>query len=215
MSLEPTPRVKIPWSGHLLAVQPRIRLIRSFDRRYHSYQGYVLRIEGKCGGEAGQFLIAVGKGAHKKHQFQKGMELSGVSTPVEDEQREVAGLYRTSAIIILNEPGDTATAGPPFHGVPPNLAIYRDRGHRRLSAKTYTAKCTTCIWGCDMPVEMVVNHWNPSEKQYRFETFCYGPLNCPVYRPGPARRVPGRKGMVYEEEDWVDEEATSHRDPTE
>jgi hypothetical protein len=27
--------------------------------------------------------------------------------------------------------------------------------------------------------------------------------------------VPGRKGMVYEEEDWVDEEATAHRGPDE
>jgi hypothetical protein len=26
------------------------------------------------------------------------------------------------------------------------------------------------------------------------------------------RKVPGRNRMVYEEEDWVDEEATGHRE---
>ncbi|MCU0690035.1 MAG: hypothetical protein MUF54_01405, partial [Polyangiaceae bacterium] len=36
-------------------------------------------------------------------------------------------------------------------------------------------------------------------------TFCFGPLNCRRYRAGPTRTVPGRKGMVYEEEDWVDQ----------
>jgi len=215
MPEERTSKTKLPWSGRLLAVQPRIRLIRSFDQRYHSYQGYVLCAEGKCGEETGLFLVAVGKSAHEKHRFQRGMELSGVSAPVEDRRREVAGLYRTSGIIVMSEPGDAATASPPFHGVPPDLRIYRDRGHRRLAARTYTAKCTTCIWGCIMPVEMIIDHWNPSEKQYRFETFCYGPLNCSLHKAGPTRKVPGRKGMVYEEEDWVDEDATSHRPPNE
>jgi hypothetical protein len=33
----------------------------------------------------------------------------------------------------------------------------------------------------------------------------------PLYRSGPARKVPGRHGMSYTEEDWVDDEATSRR----
>jgi len=33
------------------------------------------------------------------------------------------------------------------------------------------------------------------------------------YKPGPTRKVPGRKGMSWEEEDWVDEEAVRHRGP--
>jgi hypothetical protein len=97
--------------------------------------------------------------------------------------------------------------------VPPDLATYRARGHRRLDARTYEAKCTACIWGCRMPVEMIVDHWNPSQKKYRFETFCYGPKSCALYRAGPTRKVPGRKSMSYTEEDWVDEDATSHRGP--
>jgi len=32
-----------------------------------------------------------------------------------------------------------------------------------------------------------------------------------AYKAGPTRKVPGRKGMSFEVEDWIDEEATSHR----
>jgi len=66
-----------------------------------------------------------------------------------------------------------------------------------------------------MAVEMIVDQWNPSQKRYRYEAFCYGPKSCPVYKPGPTRKVPGRKGMSWEEEDWIDEEATAHRGPDE
>jgi hypothetical protein len=69
------------------------------------------------------------------------------------------------------------------------------------------------MWGCEMAVEMIVDQWNPSVRRYRRETFCYGPKSCPVYSAGPTRKVPGRKGMSWEEEDWVDEDATAHRGP--
>jgi hypothetical protein len=98
---------------------------------------------------------------------------------------------------------------PPWHGVPPDLDTYRWRGHRRLSARTYI-KCASCIWGCRMAVEMIVDPWNP-KKRYRFETFCYGPKSCATYKAGPRRIVPGRRGMRWEEPDWVDEQETAHR----
>ena len=59
---------------------------------------------------------------------------------------------------------------------------------------------------------MIVNHWNPDGRRYRTETFYYGPKSCRLYKAGPKRMVSGRKGMSYTEEDWVDEDATSHRD---
>jgi len=62
-----------------------------------------------------------------------------------------------------------------------------------------------------MAVEMIIDHWNPRQKRYREETFCYGPRSCPLYKAGPTRKVPGRKGMIWEEEDWIDEDAVSHR----
>ncbi|ROQ90892.1 hypothetical protein [Desulfosoma caldarium] len=198
-----------------MAIQPRIRLIRSFDERYHNYLGYVLCIDGTCGEEAGEFLIAIGKAAQEKHRFQTGMELRGYAVPVEDPRKETAAFYKTSGLKVVSHAKGETSAGPPFHGVPPNLETYRSRGHRRLNARTYDTKCKSCIWGCRMPVEIIIDQWNPSKTQYRFETFCYGPKSCPFYRPGPARKVPGRKGMSYTEEDWVDEEATAHRGPDE
>ena len=66
-----------------------------------------------------------------------------------------------------------------------------------------------------MAVEMIIDQWNPDRRRYRTETFCYGPLSCPLYKSGPAPTVPGRRGMTYTEEDWIDDEATSHRSPDE
>jgi hypothetical protein len=202
---------KVAWSGRIVAVQPRIRLTRSFDERHHTYQGFLLRLDGTCGDACGEFLIAVGKAAQDKHRFSVGMEVGGVSMPVPDPRMETAGFYKTSGLKVLKEPAGEPSAGPPFHGVPPDLETYRSRGHRRLDVRTYESRCSTCIWGCRMPVELIIDHWNPSKKQYRFETFCYGPKSCSFYRAGPLRKVPGRKGMSYTEENWVDEDATSHR----
>jgi len=204
---------KIAWSGRIVSVQPRIRLMRSFDERSHNYQGYVLRLEGTIGDGPGEFQIAVGKAAQVKHRFRAGMEASGLAVPVPDPRLETAEFYKASGLKVLKDAGADLPVGPPFHGAPPDLETYRSRGHRRLDARTYEAKCTTCVWGCRMPVEMIIDHWNPSKKRYQFERFCYGPKSCSFYRAGPARKVPGRKGMSYTEEDWVDEDATSHRGP--
>jgi hypothetical protein len=168
----------------------------------------VLRVDGTCGDETGEFLIAVGKAAHEKHRSCSGMDLSGLSVPVDDSRLEVAGFYKTSRIKVDKDADDGLPSAPPFHGVPPDLDTYRSRGHQRLDTKTYESKCSTCMWGCRMPVEIIVDHWNPSKKKYRFESFCYGPKSCPLYRAGTTRKVPGRGGM-----DWVDDDATSHRGP--
>lgn len=89
--------------------------------------------------------------------------------------------------------------------VPPKLKVYRERGHRRLAARTYEVFYSSCMWGARMPVEIIIDNWYPrGMKKYRFETFCYGPLNCKLYNAGPNRKVEGRNGMVYVEEDWVD-----------
>jgi hypothetical protein len=66
-----------------------------------------------------------------------------------------------------------------------------------------------------MAIEMIIDEWDLSRKKYRFETFCYVPKSCSFYRAGATRKVPGRRGMTWEEEDWVDKEATSHRAPDE
>ena len=207
---------KAVWSGRILGVQPRIRLLRSYDESSHSYLGYVLRIDGRCGNATGEFQVAVGKGAQVKFGFRAGMEVAGQAVPVDDPRLETAGWYKASALTVPKAAAGEPPVGPPFIGLPPDLPVYRERGHRRLDPRTYEAGCTTCLWGCRMPVEMIVDPWDRSRaRRYRFETFCYGPKSCPQYRAGAKRAAPGRQGDSHVEENSVDEDATAHRGPEE
>ena len=204
---------KLAWEGTLVAVQPRIRLLRSFDEVHHAYLGYALQVEGCVGGERGCFSIGVGKAAQVRFAFRVGCRVQGLCERIADPRKETVDYYKVSALVLLGHGKPADETAPPWLGLPPSLDIYRQRGHRRLDPRTYAKKCSQCIWGCRMPVEMIVDHWNPSQKRYRDETFCYGPKSCSLYRAGANRKVPGRNGMVWVEEDWVDEEMTSHRDP--
>ncbi len=202
---------KLSWQGKLVGIQPRIRLLRSFDQRNHAYLGYALRVRGTINGEEREFLVGIGKGAQAKHQFRVGDVVSGESLPVADSVTEAVEFYKTSGLKLVERAEKQESEPPPWHGVPLELETYRARGQRRLDAHSYEAKCLSCLWGCKMPVEMIIDQWNPSNRKYRYETFCYGPKSCAFYKAGPTRKVPGRKGMVWEEEDWVDEDAVSHR----
>lgn len=206
---------KLSWSGTLQGVQPRIDLSRSFDQRYHSYLGYLLVVDGEIDGTPRAFTVRIGPAAQAAHQFRAGDRISGSAHPCADPETEVADLYKASVLKLLERLSAAPSASPPWHGVAPALEVYRERGHRRLDARTYEASCSTCQWGCRMAVAMIIDQWNPSVFRRRFETFCYGPKSCPLYRAGPARKVPGRRGMSYTEEDWVDEEATQGRGPDE
>jgi hypothetical protein len=158
--------------------------------------------------------VAIGKAAQAKHAFRAGDTVEVKGEFVDDERLETADIYKVTGLKLLVRRSEESAAPPPFFGVPPPLEVYRERGHRRLAARTYAAKCTGCLWGCEMAVEMIVDQWNPSNVRYRRETFCYGPKTCPNYTAGPSRKVPGRKGMSWDEPDWVDEEATAHRGPS-
>ena len=150
-----------------------------------------------------------------KHHFQTGNAVTGEALPVPDPWLETVEFYKISKLkVMLPETHDEAPS-PPWRGIPPPLAVYRECGHRRLATRTFQETCWNCIWGCRMAVEMIIDQWNPSRHRYRTETFCYGPRSCPLYQAGPARTVRGRRGMIHTEEDRVDEEATSHRRPEE
>src|SRR5215469_10082676 len=143
------------WSGMVVAVQSRIRLTRSFDQRSHTYLGYLLRFEGVIGGERTQFRVAIGSGAHHTHQFRVGDEVEGLGVSVPDPRLEIADIYKVSKLNLIRRGDEQNEIKPPWHGVAPPLDVYRERGHRRLSAATYDSKCNSCLWGCAMPVEMI------------------------------------------------------------
>lgn len=204
---------KLIFEGEILSVQPRIRLTRSFDERTHNYLGYATQINGVVDGIERQFSIGIGKDIQGKHEFRVGDQITGECVPVPDSDLEPVEFYKVSKLKKTSQFQSISSNEntPPWEGLPPSLDEYRERGHRRLSAQTYETKCKTCIWGCRMPVEIIVDHWNPSKCKYRYETFCYGPKSCRFYKAGPIRKVPGRNGMVWEEEDWIDEQDTGHR----
>ena len=90
--------LKLICQGKISSIQPRIRLLRSFDQRHHTYLCYVLGINGEVGGEQRTFSVAIGKAAQAKHQFQVGMEVSGEAEPVSDTRKETAELYKASKL---------------------------------------------------------------------------------------------------------------------
>lgn len=201
---------KLIFNGTIISIQPRIRLTRSFDESSHTYLGYAITLKGELDNARVTFSVGIGKAAHAKHQFKVNDIISGECVPVPDPDTEPVEYYKVSKLKVISQ-GTIFNNSSPWELVPPALEVYRERGHRRLAARTYEVFCRSCMWGCRMPVEIIIDNWNPSKKKYRFETFCYGPLNCKLYKAGPNRRVEGRNGMVYVEEDWIDQMAVEHR----
>ena len=202
---------KSTFKGRIISIQPRIRLMRSFDEASHTYLGYAITLDGEINEQYAIFSIGIGKAAHIKHQFKVKDIISGECVFVPDPDLEPTDYYKVSKLKLITS-GIITNTSSPWELVPPELEVYRARGHRRLAARTYETKCSSCMWGVRMPVEIITDNWNPrARRKYRFETFCYGPINCKLYKAGPNRKVEGRNGMVYVEEDWVDEMAVEHR----
>ena len=108
---------KIPWQGVLLSVQPRIRLTRSFDQRSHTYLGYTLKVGGRVGSEAREFLVGVGQGAHTKHHFRAGNAVSGDALRVPDPRLETVEFYKVSKLKVGLPEAEDEAPPPPLRGV--------------------------------------------------------------------------------------------------
>ena len=203
---------KSTFTGTIISIQPRIRLTRSFDESSHTYLGYAITLEGELDNTIITFSIGIGKAAHAKHHFKVNDVISGECVPVPNPDTEPTEYYKVSKLKLITRSTTTGSTSSPWELVPPELEVYRERGHRRLAARTYEVFCSSCMWGAKMPVEIIIDNWNPrGRRKYRFETFCYGPLNCKLYKAGSNRKVEGRNGMVYVEEDWVDAMNVEHR----
>lgn len=204
------------FTGRIISIQPRIRLTRSFGETSHTYLGYAITLEGEIDNINTTFSVGISKAAHAKHQFKVNDVIFGECVPVPDPDTEPTEYYKVSKLKLITQSTTITNTSSPWELVPPELEVYRERGHRRLAARTYEVFCSSCMWGARMPVEIIIDNWNPrGKKKYKFETFCYGPLNCKLYKAGPNRKVEGRNGMVYVEEDWVDAMNVEHRDPDE
>ena len=194
---------KIDFSGTIVSVKARIRLIRSFDQiPTHQYQGYTLILDGEVDRvPCSRFKIAIGPKAHEQHQFRISDTIGGKAVPVPDSETEWADFYKVSGLQLIGRVQPDAPPNP-TGGVAPPLAKYRQQGHLRLKQETCETLCVQCPFGLTMPTQIILDHWNPSKVKWRFETHCYGPRGCPRYKAGPAYRVPGRRaGMVYVDDD--------------
>ncbi len=196
---------KIKFSGTITAVKARIRLLRSFDQVHHAYLGYTLVIEALVDGkEWKDCRVAVGQKTHEKHIFLKGDYISGEVASIEYPEQEWADFYKVSGLKIINRGDSSENRSADMNGgIAPPLSVYRENGHLRLDSKTYEAKCKPCPWGIVMATEIILDHWKPQKKKWRYETHCYGPKDCSNYRPGKPRTVQGRKpGMVWIDDDF-------------
>lgn len=199
---------KIAFTGRIVGVKARIRLIRSFDQiPTHQYQGYTLILDGEVDGlpRIG-FRVAIGPKAHEQHGFRIDDRISGTAVPVPDRETEWAEFYKVSGLRLIERTQPDAPPCP-TGGIAPPLEQYRAQGHFRLKRDVCETQCVQCPFGLTMPTQIILDHWNPSHVKWRFETHCYGPRDCPRYKAGPAYRVPGRKpGMIYVDDD-VEREA--------
>jgi hypothetical protein len=116
---------KIDFQGEIQGIQPRIRLLRSFDQRSHQYLGYALFIHGSIGPEDKDFWIGIGKGAQSKNKLCAGSIIKGECLPVEDQRLETVEFYKVSKLKVLKRYSKKESSPPPWLGIPQELEIYR------------------------------------------------------------------------------------------
>lgn len=195
---------KIQFTGTVVSVKARIRLIRSFDQvPTHQYQGYTLILDGEVYGVSrSRYKVAIGPKAHEQHQFRIGDTARGTAVSVPDSETEWAEFYKVGELQVMERTQPDALPPGPTGGIPPPLEQYRVQGHFRLKGEVCETQCVQCPFGLTMPTQIILDHWNPSIVKWRLETHCYGSRGCPRYKAGPAYRVLGRSsGMVYVDDD--------------
>lgn len=201
---------KIEWQGTILSVQPRPTVWRyRLDNRTHYHRGYNLFIDGEAKGMKAAFSVAISEIQQKKLMFRIGDEAKGTAWTKMYDVSDYADYYRAGGLKITRKAEHAETSPPPYLIEPPDLATYAQRGARMLSAASYKGKCFQCAWATMSAVEIEYN-WGVSKK-YRFESFCYGPKSCKLYKMGKPRAVPYKgDGSTYDE-GWMDDLCTENR----
>lgn len=206
---------KIAFQGTVLSVQPRSNVWRyRLDNRTHSLTGYNIFLKGVAEDEEKKFTVAISEKQQMKLHCHIGDVISGTGWTKKYPDLEYADYYRAGALKKLKE-GSTADAetGEPWTDEAPSLSVYDWRGCRMLDKSCWNKKCFTCKWAAMANVTIEYN-WGVSQK-FRFESFCYGPKNCSLYKMGRPRAVPDKQlGSLYDE-GWLDDICTENRDDEE
>lgn len=207
---------KVNWQGEIVSIQPRTRVWRYLtDNRTHYHLGYNLFVEGNSSEGKKQYTVAISEKQQLKMLFRIGDIIEGTAWTKQYEEREFADFYRAGSFKILNRSTDNLELpAPPWIALPPAMQTYEERGARLLSESLWETKCFRCIWANMANVEIQWD-FDKNIKKYRFETFCYGPKSCKLYRMGRARSIPYKNRDSATDDGCLDDLCTCGRDEEE
>jgi hypothetical protein len=207
---------KVNWQGEIVSIQPRTRVWRYLtDNRTHYHLGYNLFVEGCSSEGEKQYTVAISEKQQLKMLFRIGDVIEGTAWTKQYAEREFADYYRSGSFKILNRSVDSLEIlAPPWIMLPPTMQTYQERGARLLSKRLWETKCFKCIWANMANIEI---QWDFDKdiKKYRFETFCYGPRSCKLYKMGRARSVSYKNRDSAIDDGYLDELCTEGRDEEE
>jgi hypothetical protein len=159
----------------------------------------------------GPFSVAISGVQQEKGKFKVGDSISGTGWTKMYDYSEYADYYRTGQLKVFDHSDLTAACSPPpWIIVPPSLEIYAYRRCRKLALSHWKAKCFQCVWA-NMAAVTIEYNFGKTQK-HRFESFCYGPKSCKFYAMGKPRAVPYKGEDSDYDEEWMDDDFTSHRD---
>lgn len=203
--------VKIVWKGTIISIQPRTNVWRyRLDNRTHYHRGYNLFLDGEANRVETRFSVAISEKQQQRLVFRVGDEAEGSAWTKMYMVSDYADYYRAGSLKTTRKSKPIETEPPPYLIEPPDMATYEERGARMLSAASYRGKCFQCAWATMSAVEIEYN-WGVSKK-YRFESFCYGPKSCKLYKMGKPRAVPYKDCGSFYDEGWLDDLCTERRD---
>jgi hypothetical protein len=205
-------QTKIEWQGRILSIQPRTTVWRYvIDNRTHSHIGYNLFLEGCANGMNGQFAVAISEKQQQSGGFRIGDIVKGTAWTKKYPEWEYADYYRTGALKLISKDAEELESNsPPWKIIPPDMQTYEWRGARILSLSCWKGKCFQCVWA-NMANVTIEYDWGKTQK-WRFESFCYGPKSCKLYKMGKPRSVPYKGKGSFLDDGALDEICTENRD---
>ena len=203
---------KVEWRGTIISIQPRTRVWRYVtDNRTHYHIGYNLFLDGSVNGISAQFSVAISETQQQKAVFHIGDEVQGTAWTKQHPEREFADYYRAGTLKRISKAVSGIDASnQPWIILPPDMKTYEDRGARMLSNSLWKTKCFQCVWASMSNVEII---WDFDKRisKYRFESFCYGPKSCKLYKIGRPRSVPYKGRESATDTGWIDDLCTESR----
>jgi len=159
-----------------------------------------------------QFSVAISEKQQQTTSFRIGDEASGTGWTKKYPKWEYAEYYRAGALKRVkqnDEPYDDKF--PPWLGNLPDMETYEQRGCRVLSKACWKGKCFKCKWATMANVTIEYN-WGVTQK-WRFESFCYGPKSCKLYKRGADPMIPYKGyGSTPDSHGGFDEILTENRE---